>query len=150
LGAIVFRGRDRAASSPLAVEACPPEARSRFPAAADLLANQWDEARLRQAIREEVSAALAVKQPSAPSPAHDPATSPQTAEVATSDESVRAYERARSTIDAAIARGSWVPADRLQMRATLPLLPQAQRDELMNAIDSAIETKKVDHHGPVF
>jgi hypothetical protein len=149
-GGVAFRSSGCPASTARPAEARPLEARGELPTGAELVAAHLGEAALRRIVREEVTAAFAAQQRTADCAEHDEAAPTAATEPEMSAEASRAYDRARATIDAAIARGSWTQADRAQLQANVASLPKARRDELRLAVAAALNQRKLvpDHRGP--
>jgi hypothetical protein len=143
----------RTSAAPRPVVSAPPKTASDAPGEARSVVvagsttahlGEDDRAALRTLIREEVAAALPHED------ARRAARDPQPAEVgaaALSDAQLKAYDQARAAIDDGIARGTWTPENRVQLRATLAGLPAETAVEVLRPLILAVNERKVHWEG---
>jgi hypothetical protein len=126
----------------LAQDAPPPVQALSEPVAARL--SEEDKLALRAMVRQEVAA---MRPPSTASETESSASVPPPPV-----EVIAALASARDSVDDAIVRGGWTPADRRQLRARLAGVSAEKREEVMLPLIVAVNEGRVrfDGHGPLY
>lgn len=95
-------------------------------------------AEIRQAIREELQAALAQH---APVPAQEQA--PVEEDPAQVEQRQRVHEETRYRVQQALSRGTWTQEDSHTLRGALPALSIPQQDELIGQLFTAVQSGRL-------